>query len=85
MVLGLDYLAEPFYDLLSNSQIKTNAIFSAGMGYDIKTGRKINMIRSNIIDPAIVIREAVINSHSVVAKLITTTLALTFEDRSWTF
>ena len=84
-VLGLDYLADPFYDLLSNSQIKTDTKFSAGMGYDIKTGRKINMIRSNIIDPAIVIREAVINSHSVVAKLITTTLALTFEDRTWNF
>ena len=70
---------------MSNSQIKTDTKFSAGMGYDIKTGRKINMIRSNIIDPAIVIREAVINSHSVVAKLITTTLALTFEDRTWNF
>lgn len=86
-VLGLDYLADPYYDLLDNagfrSDFDTNP--GAGMGYDIKTRRKINMIRSNIIDPAIVIREAVINSHSVVAKLITTTLALTFEDRTWNF
>lgn len=83
--LGLDYLADPYHDLLSNSSIESKAKMTPGMGYDIKTGRKINMIRSNIIDPAIVVREAVINSHSVVSKLITTTLALTFEDRSWTF
>lgn len=83
--LDLDYLAEPYSDLLNNSNVKSTEKMTPGMGYDIKTGRKINMIRSNIIDPAIVIREAVINSHSVVSKLITTTLALTFEDRSWTF
>lgn len=84
-VLKLDYLAEPFYDLLDNAGFHDASNMEAGVGFDIKTGRKINMIRSNIIDPAIVIREAVINSHSVVSKLITTTLALTFEDRSWTF
>lgn len=83
--LKLDYLAEPFYDLLDNAGLHDASNMEVGEGFDIKTGRKINMIRSNIIDPAIVIREAVINSHSVVSKLITTTLALTFEDRSWTF
>ena len=86
--LNLAYLEQPYRDLLRNAGLKDdeiNAKMGIGDGYDLKTLRKRNMIRANIVDPAIVIREAVINSHSVVAKLITTTMALTFEDRTWDF
>ena len=81
---GLAYLTKPYYDLLLNSDATPEMIrdkCEIGEGYDLLTHEKRNMVRANIIDPAIVIREAVINSHSVVAQLITTNLALTFKER----
>ncbi len=86
--LKLAYLEQPYRDLLRNAGLSDEEInekMEIGEGYDLKSLRKRNMIRANIIDPAIVVREAVINSHSVVAKLITTDMALTFEDRTWNF
>lgn len=82
--LHLPYLSKPYYDLLLNSDATPDMItgkYEIGEGYDLITHEKRNMVRANIIDPAIVIREAVINSHSVVAQLITTNLALTFKER----
>jgi chaperonin GroEL (HSP60 family) len=43
------------------------------------------MFKQHIIDPSIVIREAVINSHSVIAKLITTQMALAYKEREWNY
>lgn len=86
--LNLAYLEQPYRDLLRNAGLdeeSINAEMEIGDGYDLKTLRKRNMVRANIVDPAIVVREAVINSHSVVAKLITTKMAITFEDRKWDF
>ena len=86
--LNLAYLVQPYRDLLRNAGLDNDKIhkeLGVGVGYDLKTLKERNMVRANIIDPAIVIREAVINSHSVVAKLITTNMALTFEDRKWEF
>ena len=77
----LDYLLEPYRFLTSD----TDEDHSPGVGIDIITGNEAVMVDSFIVDPAIVIKEAVRNSHSIVAKLITTELALTFEDRSWSF
>ena len=86
--LNLAYLVQPYRDLLRNAGLDNDKIhkeLGVGVGYDLKTLKERNMVRANIIDPAIVIREAVINSHSVVAKLITTKMALTFEDGTWNF
>lgn len=86
--LNLAYLVQPYRDLLRNAGVDDDEIVkkrAIGDGFDLKTLKVRNMVRANIIDPAIVIREAVINSHSVVAKLITTKMALTFEDRTWNF
>ena len=59
--------------------------FAEGVGYNLKTGEADDMLKQHIIDPAIVIREAVINSHSVISKLITTQMALAYEDREWQY
>lgn len=85
--LKLDYLACPYEDLLANSDIDFRSVeqCAKGSGYDLKTKQVCNMVEHCIVDPAIVIREAVINSHSVVSKLITTQMALVFEDRKWEF
>ena len=82
--LGLQYLKLPYVDLLLNSDPTQEMLHDkcgAGEGYDLLTHEKKQMVRANIIDPAIVIREAIINSHSVVAQLITTEMALPFKER----
>lgn len=80
--LRIPYLYNPYLDLLDNSGL-TDDEFPEGVGYNLKTGETDSMLNQHIIDPAIVIREAVINSHSVIAKLITTQMALAYEDRKW--
>lgn len=82
--LNLGYLACPYGDLLENSDISGEKC-AEGCGYNLKTKQVCNMVENYLVDPAIVVREAVINSHSVVAKLITTQMALVFEDRKWDF
>lgn len=82
--LNIPYLSGPYKDLLENSNLQPDD-FAEGVGYNLKTGVADSMLKQHIIDPAIVIKEAVINSHSVIAKLITTQMALAYEDRQWTF
>lgn len=82
--LNIPYLKCPYLDLLENSGLEDDN-FAANVGYNLKTGVADNMFAQSIIDPAIVIREAVINSHSVIAKLITTQMALAYEDRGWNY
>lgn len=82
--LEIPYLKCPYIDLLENSGLQPDN-FAENVGYNLKTAEANNMFKLHIIDPAIVIREAVINSHSVVAKLITTKMALAYEDREWKF
>lgn len=82
--LNIPYLSGPYKDLLENSNLQPDD-FAEGVGYNLKTMVADSMLKQHIIDPAIVIKEAVINSHSVIAKLITTQMALAYEDRQWTF
>lgn len=82
--LNIPYLKYPYLDLLENSGLEDDN-FAEDVGYNLKTGVADNMFSQSIIDPAIVIREAVINSHSVIAKLITTQMALAYEDRQWNY
>ena len=81
---GLEYLELPYLDLLDNAGLAPQN-FAKNVGYNLKDGVGDNMFKMSIIDPAIVIREAVINSHSVISKLITTKMALVYEDRKWDF
>ena len=74
------YLLKPYQYLTNDDTTR-----AAGFGIDIINGQEVDMVKSFIVDPAIVIKEAVRNSHSIVSKLITTKLALTFEDRTWSF
>ena len=83
--LNLPYLQRPYLDLLANAGIEDKEECAEGSGYNLKTREIGNMLKSHIVDPAIVVREAVINSHSVISKLITTQMALAYEDRAWNF
>ena len=83
--LNISYLDKPYLDLLDNADLSDDLDFAEGVGYNLVTKEADNMLKQHIIDPAIVIKEAVINSHSVIAKLITTQRALVYKDREWTF
>ena len=84
--LELYYLIDPISVLTAKIDTKYDVYaLEDGVGIDLKSGEMVDMVKSNIIDPAIVIKEAVINSHSVIAKLITTEMALPYEDRKWDF
>lgn len=83
--LGIPYLRRPYEELLANSGIAEEAGIAKGSGYNLKDKQISNMFEICVVDPSIVIREAVINSHSVVSKLITTETALIYKDREWKF
>lgn len=83
--LKLSYLGHPFLDLNSYEDTLPAGATDKGKGINLRTGKVADMVQNFIVDPAIVIKEAVINSHSVVSKLITTQLALAYKDRKWDF
>ena len=69
------YLDKPF-QLLTGS----DTFYDLGVGEDIYTGRThLNMIEEGIVDSAKAIKEAVVNSHSAVAQLLSLHLALPFK------
>lgn len=70
------YLATPF-ELLTGKQ---DSDYTPGNGVDIEYVRNVNMIEAGIVDSAKAIEEAVINSHSAAAQLISVRMALPFAD-----
>jgi len=56
-----------------------------GFGYDLKADNfdytTVDLIKTGIVDPASVIKEVVRNSSSVVSKLITASVAITYKSR----
>jgi chaperonin GroEL len=52
-------------------------------GYDLRniTDKPIDLIKAGVVDPALVVKEVVINAASVAAKLLTTSSGITLKDR----
>ena len=69
------YLSLPF-KLLTGSDDK----YEEGVGYNIETGEKVNVVAAGIVDSAKAIEEAVTNSHSAAAQLLSVRLALPFAE-----
>lgn len=87
-----DAYKEPFIQLVANCGFNTEkALFkmteskSNWEGFNLRTPdfdyELQNLEKVGIVDPTLVIREVVINASSVVSKLITTSVGLTFADR----
>lgn len=75
----MSYFVEPFKILTGDTQ--TPLAYSRGAGVDIYNDKNIeNMVEAGIVDSAKAIEEAVINSHSVAAQLISVKMALPFVD-----
>lgn len=74
------YLAMPF-ELLTGDDSCLTSHYKEGAGVDIYNDKNIeNMVEAGIVDSAKAIEEAVINSHSVAAQLISVKMALPFVD-----
>ena len=81
----------PFKTLVDNAGYNTEqAAYKVlnskpGFGYNLRDEdfnyKPVDMIKVGVVDPASVIKEVVRNSTSVVAKLITASVAVTFKDR----
>lgn len=77
----LDYLRKP-YDLLTSDVYgydPNHESFTDGRGVNIYSGEMVeNMIEASIVDSAKAIEEAVVNSHSAAAQLLSVRLSLPY-------
>lgn len=85
---------EPFKQLVDNAGQNPEAFLAKVLddsdiwsGYNLRAenNQLVNLLEAGVIDPADVIKEVVINSSSVVSKLITTTVAVTYANRDEKF
>ncbi len=71
-------LEEPVRQLAANAGQEGSIIVeqtreqTAGWGYDVLTGRFVEMMKAGIIDPAKVVRSALQNAASVASLMLTT-------------
>jgi len=75
-MLGYDLVAralqQPFRRLMNNSGIEvSDETFKKGFGYNAQNGKKVDLIKAGIIDPAQVVVNTIQNAISVAAMLIT--------------
>lgn len=79
----LNALTSPLYQMAVNAGYEGQDIIDAtknrddGLGFDVKTGKWLNMMDAGIIDPTKVTRTAVINAASISALFITTEAVVT--------
>ena len=66
----------PFEKILSNAQMDIPPVMSKGLGIDVLTGKKVNMVKSGIIDPAKVTKQALINAVSVAKTILSTNVVI---------
>ena len=61
----------PFLTIMDNAGIENyETPTQKGVGYDVTTGKSVNMIKSGIVDPALVTKTALKNAISVVSTII---------------
>jgi chaperonin GroEL len=68
--LLLQAIQTPFNVILDNAGIEKPGKLVKGQGINVVTGKKVNMIKSGIIDPVLVTKSALKNAVSVVTTII---------------
>lgn len=84
-----DAFEAPFMQLAKNSGVNAERLLfqlqdaPANHGFDLKniTDKPIDLIKAGVIDPALVVKEVVVNAASVAAKLLTTSSGITLRNR----
>ncbi|ATW62228.1 chaperonin Cpn60 / TCP-1 family protein [TM7 phage DolZOral124_53_65] len=70
------YVEKPF-ELLTGCEVRD---FLIGGGVDLDSGRPVDVVKAGIVDSAKAIEEAVINSHSAAAQLLSINTSLVFAE-----
>ena len=65
-------ILSPFKTILDNAGIKIDTPITKGTGINVLTGKKVNMIKSGIIDPLLVTKSALKNAVSVATTILST-------------
>ena len=65
-------ILSPFKTILDNAGIKIDIPIIKGTGINVLTGKKVNMIKSGIIDPLLVTKSALKNAVSVATTILST-------------
>ncbi len=71
-------LEEPLRQLANNAGLEGSVVIGkvrdhkAGMGLNVETGEYVDLVKSGIIDPAMVTRSALQNAASIAKNIITT-------------
>ena len=66
-------IQSPYEQVLENAGLPIEeASTRSGIGFDAKTGKKVNMIKVGIIDPLLVTKQALINAVSVATTIVST-------------
>jgi len=66
----LEAIKAPYKTILDNAGIEEKYFDRRNTGLDVKTGRKVNMIKHGIIDPVLVTKSALKNAVSVVTTIV---------------
>jgi chaperonin GroEL len=69
----LEAIKAPFKTILENAGVKSvETSMRKGQGYNVVTGKMVNMIKSGIIDPLLVTKSALQNAASVATTILST-------------
>jgi len=79
----------PFLQLAANSGVNPERLLfqlqdaPEGYGFDLRNigDKPIDLIKAGVIDPALVVKEIILNAASVAAKLLTTSSGITLKNR----
>ena len=67
----VEAIKSPFLTIMANAGIENYDIpTQKGIGYDVTTGKSVNMLKSGIVDPTLVTKTALKNAVSVVSTII---------------
>ena len=67
----VEAIKSPFFTIMANAGIENyETPTKKGVGYDVTTGKSVNMIKSGIVDPALVTKTALKNAVSVASTII---------------
>ena len=68
----LDSITAPYNTILDNGNLTVDYNAKEGWGIDVISGKKVNMIKSGIIDPLLVTKTALKNAASVATTILST-------------
>jgi chaperonin GroEL len=79
----------PFKQLAANAGYNPEKLLfqlqdaPAGYGFDLRnmTDKPVDLVKAGVIDPALVMKEVILNASSVAAKLLTTSSGITLKNR----